>query len=51
MFGLSANPGMTSADTGQLGDQVRGFGYLHDGAVPTLFHFQNFNALDRKSVV
>jgi len=44
MFGLSANPAMTSADTGQLGDQVRGFGYLHDGAVPTLFHFSSFNA-------
>lgn len=44
MFGMSSNPAMVSADTGQMGDQVRGFGYLHDGAVPTLFLFASFNA-------
>jgi len=44
MFGMSANPALVSADTGQLGDQVRGFGYLHDGAIPTLFLFESFNA-------
>jgi len=44
MFGISANPAMTSEDTGPLGDQVRGFGYLHDGAIPTIFHFGSFNA-------
>ncbi|HWU87316.1 MAG TPA: hypothetical protein VN253_08575 [Kofleriaceae bacterium] len=44
MFGLSANPGMVSADTGQLGDQVRGFGYVHDGSFPTIFHFHSVNA-------
>jgi DNA-binding beta-propeller fold protein YncE len=44
MFGMSASTALTSADTGQLGDQVRGFGYLHDGAIPTIFHFGSFNA-------
>jgi hypothetical protein len=41
MFGLPAififNPG----NTGFQGDQVRGFGFLHDGSVDTLFRFVN----------
>lgn len=41
MFGVS--PGMVSdfgmTPTGHLGDQVTGFGYVHDGSVPTLFDF------------
>jgi DNA-binding beta-propeller fold protein YncE len=32
MFGLDGQ-------TGFLGDQVRGFGFLHDGAIDTLFNF------------
>ena len=31
------NPG----DNGNKGDQVRGFGFLHDGSVDTLFRFHN----------
>lgn len=39
-FGLPLLPGLfTTPDTGQLGDQIRGYGYLHDGFTPTLFHF------------
>ncbi|MEM7234167.1 MAG: thrombospondin type 3 repeat-containing protein, partial [Planctomycetota bacterium] len=30
---------LEATPTAHLGDQVRGFGYLHDGAVPTLFEF------------
>jgi YVTN family beta-propeller protein len=44
MFGLSANAGMVSADTGHLGDQVRGFGFIHNGSLPTVFHFSSVNA-------
>ncbi|HEX3759080.1 MAG TPA: hypothetical protein VHW23_10255 [Kofleriaceae bacterium] len=31
-------------DTGFQGDQVRGFGFLHDGSVDTLFRFHGANA-------
>jgi DNA-binding beta-propeller fold protein YncE len=38
MFGVP--PGaMAGAATGFLGDQIRGFGFLHDGSVPTMFEF------------
>ena len=31
--------------TPHLGDQVRGYGFLHDGAVPTIFDFFRFPAV------
>ncbi len=46
MFGIG--PGLPNA-TGNLGPQVRGFGFLHDGAIPTVFAFlsaQVFNLND-----
>jgi DNA-binding beta-propeller fold protein YncE len=36
MFGL---PNGVLGGTGNLGEQVRGFGFLHDGAIPTVFNF------------
>ncbi len=41
MFGMLNNAGEGPANTG---DQVRGFGYLHDGSVDTLFRFVSGNA-------
>jgi hypothetical protein len=42
MFGSVGAPvGLTSPDTGPLGDQIRGFGYQHDGTSDTVFHFLN----------
>jgi hypothetical protein len=38
MFGLLAGPG---GGAGFTGDQVRGFGFLHDGSVDTLFRFHS----------
>ena len=38
MFGLRRSAG---GGAGFTGDQVRGFGFLHDGAVDTLFRFHN----------
>jgi DNA-binding beta-propeller fold protein YncE len=39
-FGLPGLPGaFVMPDTGQLGDQIRGFGYLNDGFMPGLFAF------------
>ena len=37
MFGMLANPG--GAIEGQKGEQVRGYGFLHDGIIDTLLHF------------
>ena len=39
MFGFPGMPFFTSPDTGNTGDQIRGFGFLHDGSIDTIFHF------------
>jgi DNA-binding beta-propeller fold protein YncE len=39
MFGNAENPGFLGGDNGFKGDQVRGFGLLHDGNVDTAFRF------------
>jgi DNA-binding beta-propeller fold protein YncE len=39
MFGNPKNPGFLGGDNGFKGDQVRGFGFLHDGSVDTVFRF------------
>ena len=39
MFGAAAIPAFDAADTGQQGDQIRGFGFTNEGTSPTIFHF------------
>lgn len=39
MFGNPENPGFPGSDTSFQGEQVRGFGLLHDGSVDTAFRF------------
>jgi hypothetical protein len=39
MFGNPPTPGFFPSDTSHQGDQVRGFGLLHDGALDTVFRF------------
>jgi DNA-binding beta-propeller fold protein YncE len=39
MFGMPAVAFLTGGDNGNKGAQVRGFGFLHDGSVDTLFRF------------
>jgi mono/diheme cytochrome c family protein len=39
MFGMPAVPFTTAGDNGNMGDQIRGFGFLHDGSMDTLFRF------------
>ena len=41
MFGHAKVKVYQDTDTGPMGDQVRGFGYLNDGSADTLFHFFN----------
>jgi YVTN family beta-propeller protein len=44
MFGMPAVPFFRTGDNGPKGDQVRGFGFFHDGSVDTLFRFHGANA-------
>ncbi|NNC15844.1 hypothetical protein HJC22_08895 [Corallococcus exiguus] len=39
MFGFPDSSFFQHSETGPTGDQIRGFGYTHDGAVDTLFRF------------
>jgi YVTN family beta-propeller protein len=43
MFGIAAIPEIQLGDNGHKGDQIRGFGFLHDGSVDTLFRFFRAN--------
>ncbi len=39
MFGMPAVPFLAAGDNADTGDQIRGFGFMHDGAVDTLLRF------------
>ncbi len=39
MFGMLPHPQVPGGPSGHQGDQIRGFGFLHDGTVDTLFRF------------
>ncbi len=39
MFGLPAIPFVNAGDNAHKGDQIRGFGFLHDGSIDTIFRF------------
>jgi hypothetical protein len=41
MFGMPAIGFLNTGDNGHKGDQIRGFGFLHDGSVDTVFRFHN----------
>jgi hypothetical protein len=41
MFGNPPNPGFPNTDNSHQGDQIRGFGFIHDGNVDTLFRFHH----------
>ena len=50
MFGMPAVPFFNAGDNGSQGAQVRGFGFLHDGSVDTVFRFLHatvFNFAER----
>ncbi len=39
MFGFAGVPALPGGDLSHQGDQIRGFGFLHDGSVDTIFRF------------
>jgi hypothetical protein len=41
MFGMAAVPFFNPGDNAHQGDQVRGFGFLHDGSTDSVFRFHN----------
>jgi len=41
MFGMPNVPFFNDGDNGHKGDQIRGFGFTHDGSVDTLLRFHN----------
>jgi hypothetical protein len=43
MFGAAAVPDVLIGDNGHKGDQIRGFGFLHDGSNDTVFRFFRAN--------
>lgn len=51
MFGMAAVPFFNSGDNGHKGDQIRGFGFLHDGSVDTLFRFLNATVFNNQNGV
>ena len=47
MFGMIAVPFFNAGDNGNKGAQVRGFGFLHDGSVDTIFRFHNASVFNQ----
>jgi DNA-binding beta-propeller fold protein YncE len=41
MFGMPQIAFVNAGDNGHKGDQIRGFGFLHDGSIDTVFRFHN----------
>jgi DNA-binding beta-propeller fold protein YncE len=39
MFGMAPEAFVNSGDNAHKGDQIRGFGFLHDGSIDTVFRF------------
>jgi DNA-binding beta-propeller fold protein YncE len=48
MFGLPPVPGFVPGDNEFMGDQIRGFGFTHDGSFDTIFRFLGFTGRIRR---
>jgi YVTN family beta-propeller protein len=46
MFGFPDSPFIKPGNNGDQGPQVRGFGFLHDGSIDTLFRFHRANVFN-----
>ena len=49
MFGMASVPFVNPGDNGFKGDQVRGFGFLHDGSFDSLFRFHGLRLFTQRS--
>ena len=50
MFGMADELFFNPLHTGFTGNQVRGFGFLHDGSVDTIFHFHNATVFNQGGI-
>lgn len=50
MFGMPAVSFFNPGNNGFQGDQIRGFGFLHDGSVDTMFRFHNAKVFNQSGV-
>ena len=50
MFGMASVPFFNAGDNDHKGEQIRGFGFLHDGSVDTLFRFHNALLFNKSGV-
>ncbi len=46
MFGMPPSGFINNGNNGHQGEQIRGFGFLHDGSVDTIFRFFNAEVFD-----
>ena len=51
MFGMSDITNGHHIDDSFTGEQIRGFGFIHDGSVDTLFNFLNFDVFQGSGVI
>jgi YVTN family beta-propeller protein len=51
MFGMPAVPFFQSGENAHKGDQIRGFGFLHDGSTDTIFRFFNATVFNNTGAV
>jgi hypothetical protein len=51
MFGMPNVAFTQAGDNGHKGDQIRGFGYLHDGSIDTIFRFFRSNVFNNIGAV
>ncbi len=51
MFGMPAVPFFNPGDNANKGDQVRGFGFLHDGSVDSLFRFHSATVFNQNGAI
>jgi hypothetical protein len=51
MFGMAAVPFFNPGNNGFQGDQIRGFGFLHDGSADTLFRFHNATVFNQNNQI
>jgi len=49
-FGMSPEPLFPADPTPFMGDQIRGFGFLHDGSIDTLFRFHGAAVFDQSAI-
>ncbi|HUQ52879.1 MAG TPA: hypothetical protein VM692_11705, partial [Gammaproteobacteria bacterium] len=49
MFGMPSEPFVNPGDNGDKGEQIRGFGFLHDGSIDTVFRFFQATVFNHKA--